>query len=334
MQKVLIVDDSPSNQAILEASLQDSYDLKQAYNGLEGLNLAAQWLPQLILLDILMPGIDGFEVCRQLKRNPLTSAIPVIFVTSRMDVNDERKGLEIGAVDYITKPINPFLVQSRVKTHLALYDQQRELGRQVSEMTAELKASRMELIKCLGRASEYNDFDTGQHAERMSRFSGLIAKAMGLEMRYCDLLQAAAPMHDLGKIGINDAILCKPGKLDSEEWELMKKHPEFGEQILGKPQSELLKMASSIAASHHEKWDGSGYPRKLKQDQIPLCGRIVAVADVFDALTCIRPYKDSWSFEAAADYIKSNAGTQFDPQVVRAFSSCLDDIKQVQHLYQ
>jgi putative two-component system response regulator len=230
------------------------------------------------------------------------------------EMEDECKGFELGGVDYIIKPISPEIVRARVKTHLTLVS------------ANELKETRMHIIQRLGRAAEYKDNETGFHVLRMSHYSKLIAMAAGLDESSQETLLNAAPMHDIGKIGTPDYILLKPIKLDDDEWEIMKKHANVGADIIGEHDSALLKMARSIALTHHEKWDGSGYPQGLKGEEIPLAGRIVAIADVFDALTSARPYKKAWPVEEAVAYINSAAGSHFDPELIECFNNVLPDI--------
>lgn len=331
---VLVVDDIPDNIDVLRDILSPLYRLKVATNGEKAINIACTYpQPELILLDIMMPGTDGYEVCRVLKSDPITAAIPVIFVTAKTTVEDEVKGFELGAVDYISKPISPPIVLSRVKNHLALYDQNRELNRKVREHTQELHETRLEIIQKLGRAAEFKDNETGLHVIRMSYYSKLIAEALEIGNDWAELVFNAAPMHDIGKIGIADHILLKPGKLDKEEWQEMQKHSDYGAEIIGENRSELLKMAQQIALTHHEKWDGSGYPNGLRGEQIPLAARIVAIADVFDALTSERPYKKAWSNEDAIALIEKEAGSHFDPQLVPVFIQLMPQVLKIQKRY-
>ena len=281
----------------------------------------------------MMPGMDGFEVCRRLKMDPRTRFIPVIFITSLGEVDDERIGLEIGAVDYITKPISPPIVLARVQTHLALYNQNKILELIVQQRTEEVAKSRLEIIRRLGRAAEYKDNETGLHVIRMSFYSHLIAKSIGMEDSEADIILNASPMHDIGKIGIADSILQKPGKLNAKERKIMRKHCEFGAEIIGDHDDRLLEYAKIAALTHHEHWDGSGYPGGLKGVQIPLIGRIVAIADVFDALTSIRPYKEAWSMEDAAEIIKSQSNSHFEPELVNSFLQRKDKIKEIMGTY-
>jgi putative two-component system response regulator len=325
---VLVVDDTPDNINLLYNVLNKSYRVKAAPNGKKALEILRQDRQiDMVLLDIMMPEMDGYEVCKILKNDPLTAKIPVIFVTALSEHGNEERGLALGAVDYITKPINPAITLARVRTHLALYDQNRELEQKIAERTRELKETRLSIIRQLGRAAEFKDNETGLHVIRMSHYARLIAESMlGEPTEWTDLVFQTAAMHDVGKIGIPDGILLKPGKLDADEWKLMQKHPQFGAEIIGDHPSELLRMAREIALTHHEKWDGTGYPAGLSGDAIPLCGRIAAVADVFDALTSVRPYKKAWSTEDALARLDSGSGKDFDPAVVDHFHKVLDQV--------
>ncbi len=328
-QTILVVDDISENIALLSNILAKSYRVKAANNGAKALKIAFSTIPDLILLDIMMPEMDGIEVCRKLKADPRTRSVPVIFVTAMGEVEDEARGFEAGAVDYITKPISPPIVLARVKTHLQLYDQNRALEEMVHTRTEELDNSRLEIIRRLGLAAEYRDNETGMHVIRMSYYCRIIAKGIGMNDMDADLILQSTPMHDVGKIGIPDNILLKPGRLDPEERKIMEKHAEFGAQIIGKHDNPLLKMAYSAALAHHEKWDGTGYPFGLKGEDIPLIGRIVAIADVFDALTSKRPYKDAWSDEKALDLIRAQSGKHFDPALVAVFLDNLDAVFEI-----
>lgn len=330
---ILVVDDTPENIDLLANALRDHYKVKAAINGEIALKLAEKEQPDLILLDVMMPGISGFEVCERLKADPLTRHIPVIFVTAMMATEDELHGLELGAVDYITKPINPSLVKARVRTHLALHDQSLELEIKIRERTQELETTRLQIIQRLGRAAEYKDNETGMHVIRMSKYSYYLALAAGLTENDARLLMNAAPMHDIGKIGIPDHILQKKGRLTDEEMAVMRTHCEIGAMIIGDDNSELLKLAKVVAMTHHEKWDGSGYPNGLKGKAIPIEGRIVAIADVFDALTSERPYKQAWPIEKAIEYLEEQAGSHFDPELVPLFIECLPDILMAKKTY-
>nr|WP_240905880.1 two-component system response regulator [Thiorhodococcus mannitoliphagus] len=330
----MVVDDTPDNIDVLRGVLRDRYKIKAAVNGEQALRIATKETQlKMVLLDIMMPGMDGYEVCRQLKANPATAKIPVIFITAKNQEADERKGLELGAVDYITKPISPSLVLARVRTHLALFNQNQLLEQKVRERTEELMDTRMEIIRRLGRAAEFKDNETGLHVIRMSHYSRLIAAVVERGDDWSELVFNAAPMHDIGKIGIPDRVLLKPGKLDEQEWALMRRHPEFGADILGRHGSELMHMAAEIALTHHEKWNGSGYPRGLGGTGIPLHGRIIAIADVFDALTTERPYKKAWSVERAVGLIEEEAGSHFDPELVEIFLALLPEVLKIKETF-
>ncbi len=328
---ILIVDDEPQNISLLNAALTiDNYAIKATNSGKQAIDICLSVPVDLILLDVMMPVMDGFETCRLLKENPLTSAIPVIFVTARGEVNDESVGFTCGAVDYINKPINSSTVRARVRTHVALYNQNRTLEKLVRERTAELNESRFEILHRLGIAGEYRDNETGQHVGRVCRYSRIIAQAIGLPESEAELLYNAAALHDTGKIGIPDSILFKPGKLDDDEWKIMQTHSEIGYNIIGTGENYLLKAAAMIAMTHHERWDGSGYPHGLKGDIIPLHGRIVAIADMFDALTSLRPYKKPWPVDKAVAEVVRCRGGHLDPQIVDAFLMKLPELKAIQ----
>ncbi len=330
-QTILVVDDSPENIDVLTAVLSPTYRVKAAINGEKGIKIAETTFPDLILLDIMMPNIDGFEVCRRLKENPKTKQIPIVFVTAKIEAEDEMRGLSLGAVDYITKPISPPVVLVRVKTHLALFDQNRELEMKVKQRTLDLQNSQFEIIKRLGMAAEYKDNETGMHVVRMSHYAHVIARMIG--MHEPDLLLHAMPMHDVGKIGIPDHILLKKGKLDADEWAIMLKHPEIGAKIIGEHEYPLLRMARVVSLTHHERWDGKGYPAGLAGEEIPLEGRIAAIADVFDALTTERPYKKAWDVEKAVQLLQTESGKHFDPHLVEVFMENLDEILVIKEMY-
>lgn len=331
---ILIVDDTPENIDVLQGIIGRDYQVKATTKGATAIKIASSSTPpDLILLDIMMPGMDGFEVCKRLKENIATRNIPVIFVTARNDAADEARGLELGGVDYLTKPVSPAIVQARIKTHLALFDQNRALAEKVRERTLELEESRLEVIRRLGRAAEYKDNETGLHVIRMSKTSSQIALASGLGNDYAELILHTAPMHDVGKIGIPDRILLKPGPLDKAEWHVMKTHCFIGAKIIGKHSSELIKEAGVAALTHHEKWDGTGYPRGLKGEEIPITGRIIAIADVFDALTSDRPYKNAWPVDAAVTLIKRESGAHFDPALVPIFLEVLPEVLEMKKMF-
>ena len=332
-QTILVVDDTPENIDVLVGTLKHDYHVKAAINGNMALKIVQACPPDIILLDIMMPGMDGYEVCQHLKSDYTTRHIPIIFITANNGTLDELKGLELGAVDYITKPISPPLVKARVRTQMALYDQNRELDRKVHEQTYQINATRLQIVQRLGRAAEYKDDDTGLHVVRMSHYSRILGIAAGMSETEADMLMNAAPMHDIGKIGIPDHILKKPGRLDDAELEIMQTHAEIGAEIIGEDPSELLQMARIVALTHHEKWNGCGYPNRLKGEEIPRVGRIVAIADVFDALTSARPYKEAWSVEDAVKLLENSAGEHFDPQLVPLFVAALPQILEVKNRY-
>lgn len=315
---ILAVDDEASNLQLLRQILQDHYRLLFAKDGARALELARQERPDLVLLDVMMPGMSGYEVCAALKANPDTAATPVIFVTALTDTADELEGFEAGAVDYITKPVSPPIVRARVRTHLSLV------------RTEELRASRLEIVQRLGLAAEYKDNETGLHVIRMSHFSRILGTAAGMGELEADDLLHAAPMHDVGKIGIPDRILQKPGPLDPDEWKIMQSHVTIGAEIIGEHDGGMLELARLIALTHHEKYDGSGYPRGLRGDEIPLVGRIVAIADVFDALTSVRPYKKAWTEEEALTFLREQKGRHFDPALVDLFLEQMPAVRTVQ----
>lgn len=318
---ILAVDDEPTNLRLLKQVLCDSYRLIFAKTGEQAISVAKTQRPDLILLDVMMPNMNGFEVCEHLKAQQETRTIPVIFVTAMQEDIDEARGLAIGAVDYITKPISPAVVKARIATHLSLVQ------------ADQLREAQVEVIQRLSWAAEYKDVETGQHIKRMSEYCYLIAKKMGFPEYCAHTLRLAAPMHDIGKIGIADDVLLKPGKLDSDEFARMKEHPLIGAKILGGSNSDLLQLAHTLALEHHEKFDGTGYPYGKKGEEISIEGRICAVADVFDALTSARPYKAAWPVEKAINLLKEEKGAHFDPLCVDAFLSCLDDVLKVKDQY-
>lgn len=315
--RLLLVDDEPTNLQVLRHILQADYRLLFATDGERALQVAREQRPDLVLLDIMMPNMDGYAVCCALKADAATASIPVIFITALNDSQDETAGFDVGAVDYITKPVSPPVVRARVRNHLSLV------------RVEELRETRLQIVQRLGRAAEYKDNETGLHVIRMSHFSQLLALAAGCSPAWAEDLLNAAPMHDVGKIGIPDAVLRKPGPLDADEWDTMRRHPEIGAEIIGEHPSGVLQLAREIALAHHEKWDGSGYPRGLAGEAIPLSARIVAIADVFDALTTRRPYKEPWPVQDALDHIAAQAGKHFDPALVALFAPLLPQLLEI-----
>lgn len=311
---ILVVDDEANNLAVLRKILEPDYRLVFARNGQEALSAAKKHNPVLILLDIQMPDMNGYQVCETLKSNPDTVDIPVIFVTSLSDSGFEERGFEAGCVDYLSKPLVPSIVSARVKTHLSLVHATR------------LERSHRSAIFMLGEAGHYNDNDTGVHIWRMAAYSKLVAQARGFSLAEASLIELAAPMHDTGKIGIPDSVLRKPGPLNDEEWRIMRTHSKIGYDILSKSDEPVFKIAAEIALYHHEKWNGEGYPMGLIGKDIPESARIVAITDVFDALTMIRPYKEAWPIDKAFAHIKNGARQHFDPEIVECFFDIRSDL--------
>ncbi len=335
-QTILVVDDAPENIELLNLVLGSTYNIKVALNGEKALEIASNPadLPDLILLDVMMPGMDGYEVCRQLKTSSLTYKIPVIFVSALNDAQDESKGFEMGAVDYITKPISTPIVRARVKTHLGLYDQNRLLEDRVRERTEELAHAQNVTYIGFAALAEFRDYETGAHLIRTQQYVRILAQYLSMHPRFqgylgseeINLLSKSAPLHDIGKIAVPDRILLKPGKLTPHEFEEMKKHTTYGrnaiaqaELALGNLKNSFLRVAREIAYTHHEKWDGSGYPQGLSGNDIPISGRLMALADIYDALISKRVYKDAIPHETAVEIIENERGKQLDPDVVEAF---------------
>jgi len=318
---VLLVDDEATNLQVLRHTLNDRYRLVFARDGQRALEIVRSTPPDLVLLDIMMPGLSGFDVLRQLKADQSTSGIPVIFVSALADAASEEKGLELGAVDFITKPFNPHIVRARVRTHLTLVQSE------------EVLRTRVQIVHCLGMAAEFKDTETGLHVVRMSQYAKTLAVAAGYGADAANELLLAAPMHDVGKIGVPDAILQKPGPLSDQERRIMQQHTIIGARILGEHSGGLLRLASTIALSHHERWDGAGYPHRLSGEAIPHAARIVAVTDVFDALTSARPYKEAWSVEDSMAFLQRERGRHFDPELVDAFVRCLPEVLRVRETW-
>ncbi len=333
--RILIVDDEQANLKLLDKILAS-----QAYTNRvliedprEVLSHYQAQRPDLILLDLNMPHLDGFEVMSQLQalEDPLLP--PIVILTAQHGRDYLLRGLALGARDFVAKPFDNIELLMRVRNlleahiaHRMVHDQKRTLAEMVQARTEELLQTRLQIIRRLGRAAEYRDNETGLHIIRMSKMSALLAQRMGWNDADCELMLNASPMHDIGKIGIPDTILLKPGKLDPDEWAVMQTHAEIGAELLAGDDSALLDLARSIALTHHEKWDGSGYPNGLEGEAIPQAGRIVAVADVFDALTSSRPYKKAWPVEQAIALVRDGAGSHFDPEVVEHFLAALPDI--------
>jgi putative two-component system response regulator len=353
--KILLVDDEALYIDILVDLLKDDYSTVVAKSGAQALKRAADDPPpDMVLLDILMPGMDGYEVCRLLKEDPSTKGIPVIFLTVKSEVANEVKGFELGAVDYIAKPMSPPIVRARVKSHLALHHAQQQLENQnelleqrVSERTEELNRTKDVAIFCMATLAETRDSETGKHILRTQNYIKILAEYLVNHPRFSDYLQAdgtiemlskTSPLHDIGKVGVPDRILLKPGKLDPDEWIAMKKHAQYGHDALLRAELELgstdfLQMAREIAYTHHERWDGNGYPQGLKGENIPVSGRLMAIADVYDALINKRVYKEAYSHEKAVEIVRQSAGTHLDPDIVEAFLQLQDGFRNIACLY-
>lgn len=348
-QRILIVDDTPENLDILGELLKDCGRISVATSGEKAIEIArSKDPPDLILLDVMMPGMDGFDVCRRLKANETTKDIPVIFVTTLDRISEQMSGFDVGAVDYITKPFHPQMVRARAMTQLALKAARDTLRQhadllevRVEERTAQLrealrqvKEGSLETIVRLARAAEFKDDDTGAHVLRTSQYAAAIARKLGRPEPEVENLLHAAPMHDIGKIGIPDRILLKPAKLDEDEWRIMRRHCHMGAQILVDSESEVIRLGETVALTHHEKWDGTGYPRRMKGTDIPLVGRITAIADVFDALTTKRPYKEPFPVDRSFSILREGRENHFDPDVVDAFFQVTDEILAIREKYQ
>jgi len=330
---LLIVDDIKENIDMLKECLKSEYHIIAATSGEKALKIAKIRQPDLVLLDIMMPEMDGYETCRHLKSINEIKDVPVIFVSAKSDASSENKGLELGAVDYIYKPAPPEIVRRRVALHLQQHNSQKILREEIRLKHSQVEQSRQQIIRKLCQAAEFRDNETALHVVRMSHYSYVLAKSMGLNESEAELIHQASPMHDIGKIGIPDAILLKQGKLSDSEFSIMKQHPQMGAKILEGEDYPLANTARDIALYHHEKWNGSGYPHGLKGDEIPLSARIVAVADVFDALTSSRPYKEAWSIASAIEFIDTQRGEHFDPDVVDAFHAGFEEILKLKTRY-
>ncbi|MGB4361068.1 MAG: HD domain-containing phosphohydrolase [Rhodoferax sp.] len=325
---ILIVDDEPANLKLLDKMLggQGYQNLVLVADPREVIDRYRKARPDLILLDINMPHLDGYQVMAQLKalNDPLLP--PIVILTAQHGKDYLLRALAAGARDFIGKPFDRNELLMRVRNlldaqlaHRMVHDQKAVLEEMVRARTEELHRTRLQVVQRLGMAAEYRDEETGYHILRMSHVCALLARAVGWSELDCDLILNASPMHDIGKIGIPDAIMLKPGKFEPHEWDIMKTHAAIGGKLLDGDDSTLMRMAREIAVTHHEKWDGSGYPNGLAGAAIPQSGRIAALADVFDALTSVRPYKKAWTVEAAVELITANSGQHFDPQLVEVF---------------
>ena len=339
--KILIVDDQPANVTLIEKMLDiDGYiNVISTTDPTQVESLYMEQNSDLILLDLNMPVMDGYQVLAKI-REVDPDYPPIIVLTAQSDRESRIKALDLGARDFLAKPFDRVELMTRIRNMLevrimttAMKNQNKILDGMVKERTKELNHTRLEVIRRLGRAAEYRDDMTGYHIIRMSRYSQLLALAAGMDEKEAEVLLNASPMHDIGKIGIPDNVLLKPGKLDLEEWKIMQTHVDIGVEILSGSNSALMDMAAEVAQNHHEKWDGSGYPCALTGENIPLTGRVVAVADVFDALTTERPYKKAWPIEEAIEFLKDQSGKHFDPRLVELFLEILPDILAVREQY-
>ncbi len=354
-QTVLIVDDTPESLMLMHGLLKDRYQTKVAHSGERALAVAtADPVPDLILLDVEMPGLGGFEVCTRLRADSRTAHIPVIFLTARAEIEDEQRGFDAGAVDYIVKPISPPVVLARVRTHLKLKgvadflkDKNAFLKAEVERRTREVQVIQDVTIMAMASLAETRDNETGNHIRRTQHYVRALAKKLKPHPRFrsvldnetIELLFKSAPLHDIGKVGIPDRILLKPGKLTAEEFDIMKTHTTLGrdaiaaaERLLDAPSS-FLRYAREIAHYHQEKWDGSGYPDGLAGDRIPLSARLMAVADVYDALISRRVYKPPFPHSKALEIIREGRGKHFDPDMVDAFLSMAAEFEAIAQRY-
>lgn len=340
--RILIVDDEPANLKLLDKMLasQGYLDRVLIQDPREVLNSYQTARPDLILLDINMPHLDGYQVMEQLRALNDPCLPPIVILTAQHGRDYLLKALSLGARDFIGKPFDRAELLMRVRNlleaqlgHRMLHQQKDVLEEMVRHRTEELNRTRLQIVQRLGRAAEYRDNETGNHIIRVSQIAALLAKQLGWTEERCELMLHASPMHDIGKIGIPDHVLLKQGKFEPEERAIINTHTTIGAELLAGDESALLQLAREIALTHHEKWDGSGYPNQLAGEDIPQSGRIVAVADVFDALTSSRPYKKAWSVEAATDFIRDNAGTHFDPEVASCFLEKLSEILAIRNQY-
>lgn len=338
---ILIVDDETFYIDLLTNLLENEYKIVVQTDGESALKyIYEHGPPDLVLLDILMPGMDGYEVCKRIKE--FSSTVPVIFLTVKGGVDDEIHGFNLGAVDYISKPFSPPIVRARVRSHLELSSQKNMLELAVSERTQEIARARDVAIHCMASLAETRDIETGKHIRRTQAYVRILAEKLQdhprfesyLDRQRIDLIYNAAPMHDIGKVGVPDRVLLKPGKLESDEWVEMRRHAEYGLRAIENAEKELgntplLDVAKAIAYSHHERWDGTGYPLGLKGDEIPVSGRLMAIADVYDALISKRVYKDIIPHEVAVEIIREERGTHFDPDITDAFLELEQEFRQI-----
>lgn len=328
---ILAVDDAPDLLALIARALSDDYEVRTAASGAQALlAAAADPQPVLVLLDVEMEGITGFDACKALKTNPATASIPVIFITGKGEKQNEMLGFSLGAVDYVAKPINAAILKLRVATHVALASRRVALESMVRERTAKLEAAHLDVIRCLGRAMEsHESASAGKRYHRIALYAKLLAQAAGVKPAACEMVEKAAPMYDIGKIAVPAEILRRAGKLSAPDWERVKRHPEYGAAIIGQHDDPLLNLARVIALTHHEHWDGTGYPKGLKGEAIPWPGRLIAIVDAFEAMTTTQFYREPLSTEQAAQEILRCAGTRYDPKLTEAFKKALPAMRKV-----
>lgn len=337
---VQIVDDNPTNLMLFESlarRVADDIEVAVYADPVKALAACRQTMPDLIVVDYMMPGMDGHRYLEEVRRSPDSCGVPVVMITIANDRMVRQRALDLGATDFLNKPVDPTEARARLanllalrRSHLGLRDHNRRLDDERRQASATIIDREQELILRLSKAAEFRDPETGAHIIRMARYSELIARHLNKPGEYCELILKTAPMHDLGKLGIPDEILLKPGRLTEQEFAIMSRHPEIGHAILAHSASRLIQLGAEIALSHHEKMDGSGYPFGLCGDQIPLSGRIVAIADVFDALTSKRPYKEPWPLDQARDWLIANKNIHFDPECVDAFLAGWDEVVAIQ----
>ena len=333
---VLVVDDSEDMLALMQKALAEEYEVIAAADPGTAIEKAfGEPRPDLILLDVEMPDIDGFEVCRALKGEPVTASIPVIFLTGKTEAQAQVDALELGAVDYLTKSgANAAVLKTRVRMHLALAEHQSELERMVKQRTEQLENSRADLIKRLARVLEFHESQAvGNRVIRLGHYAKLIAQAAGAKPEVADMMQKAAPLHDIGKLGVPSEILRKRDKLSVPDWERVKRHPQLGADIIGEGDDPLLKLARQLALTHHENFDGSGYPKGLKGEAIPWGGRVMAIVDSFEAMTSTQFHRDPLPIERAVGEIERGAGSKYDPKLVEAFKKALPVMQKVKETY-
>lgn len=343
MNRIAIVDDSDINLTLLSALVRRLGDCEPLLfqESPKGLAWCTENLPDLVVVDYMMPDLDGIEFVSRLRGIEGCEDVPILMITANDDKEVRYEALQKGATDFLNKPVDRIEFSARVRNMLALgasrkklADKAAWLADEVKKATAAIHAREQELLFRMSRAAEFRDPETGAHIQRMAHYSRLIAGKMGLSADEQELILQAAPMHDVGKIGTPDHILLKPGKLTPEEYDEMKRHTVIGHELLSGSEFRVFQTAAIIAAAHHEKFDGSGYPYGLKGESIPLLGRIVAVADVFDALTSVRPYKDAWTLEKAEAYLRDSSGSHFDPACVEAFFAAWDEVLDIHARYQ